>query len=231
MPSKTLVVLQSSYIPWKGYFDLMNMADEFIIFDDAQFTKNDWRNRNRIKTPTGVNWLTIPIRHRFGQKISETVVSDPRWRMKHWKTISQNYVRASYFVEYKEKVEELYLGAEQENLSEINHRFLKSIAEMLGIALEISWSHQYRIEGGKTDRLVNLCRQARATKYLSGPTARGYIDPSAFEKAGIQLEYFDYSGYPEYPQIYEPFDHYVSVLDLIFNVGPEATRYMKSFNN
>ena len=227
---KRVAIVQSSYIPWKGYFDLIRSVDEFILFDDVQYTKRDWRNRNQIKTPQGLAWLTIPVRvkGRYSQRINETVISDPRWAGEHWKAITQSYARAPYFREYHQFFEGLHLSCGEEKLSQINFRFLKEICGFLGIRTPIRWSSDYRLEEGRTERLVCLCRQVGATEYLSGPTAKEYIQPELFERAGIRLSFVDYSGYPEYHQLYPPFAHQVSIIDLIFNEGPEALRYMKN---
>ena len=229
--SKTVAILQSNYIPWKGYFDMINLVDEFILFDDMQYTRRDWRNRNRIKTPQGPAWLTIPVevKGRYFQAIKDTVVSDPAWAATHWKSLVHNYSRAPFFRQFSETIEELYISCTETSLSRINHRFLTAICGLLGIETSITWSMDYRLAEGKTERLVDLCVQAKATSYLSGPAARDYIDPALFERAGIELQYADYSGYPEYPQLFPPFEHSVTVLDLLFNTGPDAPRFMKSF--
>ena len=228
---KRVAILQSNYIPWKGYFDLMRSVDEFILYDDMQYTRRDWRNRNRIKTPQGAAWLTIPVdvKGKYLQKIRETTVSDSRWAQNHWKSIRQFYSRARYFSEYQEILEELYLGCHETSLSLINHRFLVGICRLLGISTKVTWSMQYSIPEGRTEKLVGLCKQAGATLYLSGPSARDYIQPELFAREGIELVYFNYSGYPEYNQLYPPFVHEVSVIDLLLNEGPAATRFMKSF--
>ncbi len=228
---KKVAAVQSNYIPWKGYFDLINLVDEFILFDDLQYTRRDWRNRNKIKTPSGLMWLTIPveIKGKYFQKIKETVISDTNWKRRHWQSIIHNYARAKYFRDYMAPFEELYLGLQERCLSQINYRFLTAVCQILGIKTKISWSMDYRLVDGKTERLVDLCKQAGATEYLSGPSAKGYIDESLFEAEGIALRYMDYSGYPEYSQLFPPFDHAVSVIDLILNTGPEAPKYMKSF--
>ncbi len=229
--TKTVVIVQSNYIPWKGYFDLVNLADEFILFDDVQYTRRDWRNRNKIKTPGGVKWLTIPVKvkGRYLQKIKDVVVSDSMWRQRHWRSIVHSYARAECFPRYRDLFEELYLGSDQVFLSQINYQFLTAICGILGIDTRISWSMDYSLVEGKTERLVALCRQAGATRYLSGPSARCYLDEALFRAAGIVVDYMDYSGYPPYKQLYPPFEPGVSVLDLIFNMGPRATDYMKSF--
>jgi hypothetical protein len=228
---KKIAIVQSNYIPWKGYFDLINLADEFVLFDDTQYTRRDWRNRNKIKTADGIKWLTIPVKVKgnFLQKIKEIVINDSEWNKKHWKSIVHNYSQAKYFSQYRELFEELYLGSKESYLSQINYRFLSAICKILGITTRISWSMDYRLIEGKTEKLIDLCNQAGVTEYLSGPSAKDYIEDSLFKQEGIKLSYMDYSGYPEYNQLFSPFDHYVSILDLIFNEGPNATKYMKSF--
>ncbi len=229
---KRVAIVQSNYIPWKGYFDLINLADEFILLDDLQYTRRDWRNRNIIKSHRGLLWLTIPVlvRGKFGQAIKETVISDPNWGRRHWRTITQSYSRAKWLRDYRELFEELYLGGSEKYLSEINFRFIRAICGVLGIRTKITWSMDYELVEGRTERLVSLCRQAGATEYISGPAAKSYLDEELFRSEKIKLSYMDYSAYPEYNQLYPPFEHHVSVIDLIFNEGPDATRYMKSFH-
>lgn len=227
---KRVAILQSNYVPWKGYFDLINSVDEFILYDTAQFTKNDWRNRNRIKTPGGIVWLTIPVRHNFGQTIQETRVSDAGWGQKHWDSLLRNYSAAPHFREYALQFESLYRDiASEQYLSAINYRFMREVCEIIGIATPITWSRDYQLVDGKIERLVDLCRQAGADEYLSGPAGKDYLQVKPFSDAGITLTYVDYSGYPEYHQLHPPFEHGVSILDLIFNEGPDARRYLKSF--
>jgi hypothetical protein len=230
-PGRQIAIVQSSYIPWKGYFDLINAVDEFVLFDDVQFTRRDWRNRNRIKTPRGEAWLTIPVQThgRYLHPIKDIHVSEPSWGVRHWRTLSANYGHAAYFKKYAELFESLYLGCCDTQLSAINYRWIQAICAILGITTKLSWSMDYELAGGKTERLVGICQQAGATSYLSGPSARPYIDPERFQAAGVKLHYFDYSGYPEYAQLFPPFVHQVSILDLIFNQGPAAPRYMLSF--
>jgi WbqC-like protein family len=226
--NKKVAVVQSNYIPWKGYFDLINLVDEFILFDDMQYTRRDWRNRNKIKTPNGVDWLTIPVdvKGKYCQKINETLVSDSCWRQHHWKAIAQNYSRSRYFKNYRDLFQELYLGSEERSLSQINYRFLEAICQILGITTKLSWSMDYCLVEGKNERLIELCKQCGTSTYISGPSARGYIDEGKFENEGIIVEYMDYSEYPEYPQLYPPFEHFVSVIDVIFNLGHRSREAM-----
>src|SRR6266496_3721824 len=214
--NKTVAVVQSNYIPWRGYFDLINSVDEFILYDDMQFTKRDWRNRNTIKSRDGVIWLTIPVqvKGKYFQKIRETIVADHIWESQHWQSIVHNYSRAKYFFEYKALFEELYSGSE-DKLSQINYRFITALCNILGIITTISWSTNYDLTGDRTERLVNLCKQTNATNYLSGPAAKAYLNEEAFVREGIAVSYMDYSGYPEYGQLYPPFEPLVSIIDLI----------------
>jgi hypothetical protein len=211
---------------------VINAVDEFVLYDDRQYTRRDWRNRNRIKTPSGTRWLTIPVKvkGRYHQRVDETEISEPGWSRSHWDTIRQSYGSAPHFHRYVPLLEELYAVAGRERLlSAVNLRFLEALCGELGITTPLVPSSTYAVEGERSERLVALCRAAGATEYLSGPSARDYLDVGLFERAGIGVSWVDYSGYPEYPQLHGPFEHEVSVLDLLFMVGPEAPRYMKSF--
>jgi len=228
---KKIIITQSNYIPWKGYFDSINIADEFILYDDMQFTRRDWRNRNQIKTRDGIKWLSIPVevKGKYYQKINETKISEPDWAEKHWNTILHNYSKAKYFNEYKKLFEELYLNNKEEYLSKVNYNFLKTVCEILGIKTKMIWSEEFNLLEEKTERLVDICKKRGATDYYSGPAAKAYMNEELFEKENIKVHYFDYSGYPEYNQLHGEFTHEVSIIDLIFNEGPNSTKFMKSF--
>lgn len=229
---KRIAISQSNYIPWKGYFDLINSVDEFVLYDDMQFTRRDWRNRNQIKTSAGLQWLTIPVmvKGRFHQSINETLVSDPDWARQHWRAIELNYAPAAHFADYREQFRELYLDRSATGLSEINHRFLRAINALLGIRTRLRWSSEFELTGERSARLLNICRQAGAKVYLSGPAARDYLDTALFAAAGIEVRWMDYSDYPPYRQLHGNFQHGVSIVDLLFNEGPRASSFMKSFS-
>jgi hypothetical protein len=232
MKSKRVAILQSNYIPWKGYFDLINSVDEFIFYDCVQYTKHDWRNRNKIKTAAGSKWLTIPVTttdlFTSTFTVAQAQIADPQWRKKHWSSISQNYSKARYFADYSKVFQSLYEDDEV-FLSKINQRFIKTICQVLDIRTKITDSTEYELVGDRNERLVNLCQQAGAGSYLSGPAAQDYLDESLFANVDVAVKWMDYSNYPEYTQLFPPFDHYVTVLDLIFNEGPNAQQFMKSF--
>lgn len=207
------------------------MVDEFIIYDDMQFTRRDWRNRNKIKTKDGLLWLTIPVevKGKYHQKINETVVSNPNWGIDHWKTILYNYHKTPYFNLYKDIFENAYLNNKKKYLSEINLLFIQLICGILGIKTIIGFSSDFELKEERTERLVDICKKTGATDYYSGPAAKAYMNESLFANESIKVHYFDYSGYTEYPQLFGKFAHDVSIIDLLFNEGEDAKKYMKSF--
>ncbi|RON02984.1 WbqC family protein [Pseudomonas brassicacearum] len=225
---KKIAIVQSNYIPWKGYFDMIAAVDEFILYDDMQYTRRDWRNRNQIKTPQGLQWLTVPVKvkGKYHQTIFETEIEGTDWAAVHWKSLQQNYRRTPYFDEISAWLEPLYL-APYTRLSDLNRAFLERICLYLGIKTLISSSSDYTLSDGKTERLADLCVQAGATEYISGPAARDYVEADVFSERGVHLSWFDYSGYLEYPQLWGDFSHNVTILDLLFNCGKEAPNYMK----
>lgn len=232
MKPKKIAIVQSNYIPWKGYFDMIAAVDEFILYDDMQYTRRDWRNRNQIKTPQGLQWLTVPVRvkGKYHQTIRETEIDGREWQENHWKALAQNYRRAACFEEVAAIIEPLYREMASPLLSDLNRRFIEVVCGYLGITTRISNSWDYTLVEGKTERLADLCAQAGGTEYISGPAARDYMDESVFAGRGIALTWFDYAGYPQYPQLWGEFAHGVSILDLLFNCGRDAPRYMRHVN-
>jgi hypothetical protein len=227
--NKKIASVQSNYIPWKGYFDLIAAVDEFILYDDMQYTRRDWRNRNKIKTPQGLQWLTVPVKvkGKYHQTIRETEIDGVAWAKLHWKSLCQNYRRANHFAEMAQELEQLYLRTEYSHLSQLNRTFIEWVCSKLKIKTIISNSWDYTLTEGKTERLTYLCCQAGGSEYISGPSAKTYIDESVFKEKGIKLTWFDYNGYPEYPQLWGDFTHGITVLDLLFNCGDNSPNYMK----
>lgn len=226
---KKVAIVQSNYVPWKGYFDLIASVDEFILYDDMQFTRRDWRNRNQIKTPQGLQWLTVPVsvKGKYHQKIRDTEIGSTDWAADHWKSLSQNYRRAPHFSEVAAWLEPIYRTESFKYLSSLNRRLTEAVCVYLGIDTVISNSWDYTLLDGKTERLADLCAQAGGTEYVSGPSAKDYVDASVFAERGIGLTWFDYAGYTEYPQLWGKFTHEVTILDLLFNCGKEAPHYMR----
>lgn len=221
-----IAIIQSAYIPWKGFFDLIGRCDEYVIFDSAQFVKRHWHNRNQIKTATGVTWLTIPVisKGRYEQRIDEVEIeaapTGKGWADKHWRAIELSYARTAHFAPLAPMVRDWYAQAgAQKRLTDVNEIFLRGISDLLGLGTRIVRDDRYPAEGAKTARLLAISKAAAADAYLSGPSARAYFDEDMFRAEGIAAEWMDYGGYPPYPQLHGDFVHGVSVLDLLFNAG------------
>jgi WbqC-like protein family len=228
------VFLQPSYIPWRGYFDQIYQADIFVFFDNVQYDKRGWRNRNRIKTPHGVQWLTIPVHSKGAQteniSINQIHISwDRPWNEEHWKTLKMAYTKAPYFKRYAPLLESFY-ATQPEMLSDFAIETTIALANELGIthptfmrssSLGVPGSKT----GNKTDRLINILNKLGATTYITGPSAKDYIEPEKFQAAQIKLLYMSYN-YIEYPQLYPPYDPQVSILDLLLMTGPDAMNFI-----
>ena len=215
-----VVILQSNYIPWKGYFDLIHKADLFIYYDEVKYTKNDWRNRNRIYTKNGLQWISIPIAaDAVKKKISEVTVLDKKWQELHFKSLTMGYKSARYFSQLEPLIHTIYRDHEWEKLIDIDRFCIEKISEFLGIKTRFMDSSGLNLEGDRIDRLLNVLKQVDATEYITGPSARNYLQGSEqfFADNQITLTYMDYH-YPEYKQMSEPFEHGVSILDLIANI-------------
>ena len=226
---RRISIVQSNYVPWKGFFDLIGQCDEYVIFDSVQYVKRHWHNRNRIKTANGIEWLTIPVvsKGRFEQPIDQVEIEKP-WADKHWRALELAYKHAPFFQHYAPTIKGWYELADKKILlTDVNAVFLSGVCGMLGLKTRITRDTAYPAEGVKTERLLGILRAAGADRYLSGPSAQAYLDESAFKAAGVTPEWMDYQGYPEYPQLHGGFEHAVSVLDLLFNTGPDAPRYLK----
>ncbi len=228
----SVAILQSNYIPWVGYFELMQSVDFFIIYDEVQYTKNDWRNRNLIKTDKGKLWLTIPckVKGENFQSISDVIVSNNHWRKKHWLSLSNYYRKSEFFASYKDIFQKIYNQNNIESLSEINISFIKEIKNILGIDTKIINSSEIprKKESYKnpTTRLVEICDALNASSYKSGPAAKKYFDVELAKSNKIDIVWFEYKEYKEYKQLYPPFIKNLSVLDLIFNIGNDVKKYI-----
>jgi len=231
---RTIAIVQSNYLPWRGYFDMIRSVDDFILLDTVQYTRQDWRNRNLIKTSQGPQWITIAVqmKGRLSRSIAEIRVVNPRWAEDHIRKIEANYQRAAAYDEVGPWLFDLLRDAAHEPLlSRINETLLAAIAARLDIRTPlrrctdlIDRDEMAALE--PSARLLTLCRAAGATCYLSGPAARDYLDQNLFRAAGIEVAWMDYSEYPEYPQLWGPFEPRVSIIDLLLNTGVNAFRYL-----
>jgi hypothetical protein len=222
----TVGCIQSSYIPWRGYFDIIRRSDIFVFHDDIQYTKQDWRNRNRIKTAAGLIWLTIPVRKATTHGVIDEVEIDngQDWGRKHWRTIETSYRNAPFFSQHAGFFKDA-LTRRWNRLSELNVHVISNICETLGIRTPLIDSRSLGLSGRKTDRLIQICRASNATRYLSGPSARDYIEPDKFAAVGVEIEYMAYD-YPPYPQQFGPFTEGASIIDLLFNCGPTSIEFI-----
>lgn len=223
-----VAAIQSSFIPWRGYFDFIASVDVFVFLDDVQFTTRDWRSRNKIKTPKGTEWLSIPVVHGDRELLVHQAVIDysQNWVKKIFGSWRANYARAPFFDEADAILMTLDL-CRTENLSDLNIRLTKNICKYLDVVTPMILSTELSLAGTKTDRLIDLLKKLDATTYLSGPSADAYLDKEAFRRNDIRLEYKSYD-YAPYPQLWGDFEGAVTVLDLIANCGPEAKKYIRS---
>ncbi len=224
-----IAIIQSCYVPWRGFFDLIGRCDEYVIFDQVQYAKRHWHNRNRIKTAAGLEWLTIPVlsKGRYEQPIDEVEIEKP-WAEKHWRALELAYRRAPFFRGARSDRAQLVRASGQGEAADRGQRPLhaRNRKSAAGSALGSSATPPIRFEGTKTERLLGIARAAGADRYLSGPSAKAYLDEAVFAAAGIRVEWMSYEGYPDTLSCMATFEPAVSVLDLIFNVGPDAPRYL-----
>lgn len=222
-------IVQPSYIPWRGYFDIIKRVETFVFYDDVQYDTRGWRNRNLVKTPQGPRWLTIPVHSHEAQARQtpihaiETAGGD--WGQRHLRTLRHLYSRAPHFGLMLPWLEQTY-AAPPPLLADFTIATTKDLAGMLGITgTEFVRSSTLAVTGAKTERLINVLRAVGATHYLSGPAARAYLDERMFRDHGITLEWMQYD-YRPYPQLYPPYDPHTTILDLLFMTGKEAPDYV-----
>lgn len=230
----SIAILQPNYIPWKGYFEIIASVDHFVLYDDVQYTRRDWRNRNKIKTAQGPLWLTLPVssKGRFFEPINTIEVAESKWNIQHWETIKQAYAKAGAFASDGSIIESWYREAgEFKFLWEINEFFIRQIMGRLNIRTVLHRSSELGGCGHKSDRLLSICQKLNGTKYLSGPAAKSYLDEKLFKDNNVEVEWMKYGPYPEYPQLHGSFIHEVSIIDLLLNLGSEAAQYFRRDNS
>jgi hypothetical protein len=221
------VILQPSYLPWLGYFDQLYKSDVFVLYDDVQYDKHSWRNRNRIKTPSGAQWLTVPVlTHGQGKPTNREIRIDDRqaWGRKHLQALRVNYAKAPAFGEVVQRLEAVLLRP-WARLFDVNYALLEATCDLLGLQRDIRLSSQMDIPGEKTERLVAICRALGADRYLTGDAAKDYLDERQFAEKGIQIEYHRYR-HPVYQQLHGEFVPYLSVVDVLMNYGRESRKIL-----
>lgn len=223
------VILQPNYIPWRGYFDLINRADLFVFFDDVQYTERDWRSRNILRHAKGPQWITVPVitKGLRGQLIKDARIDNSiPWRDKHWAMLKHCYSKAKYFKCYRSMFEDIY-SRSWDSICDLDIEVTITLCKLLSInhTQYVRSSTLVDIEGIKTERLVNICKKLGIKTYVSGPSGSNYIEKDLFYRNDINLIYHEYDHLP-YKQLHEPFDPMVTVLDLLFNCGPNAHYYI-----
>jgi hypothetical protein len=228
---KRIAILQSNYLPWKGYFDLIASVDEFVLYDCVQYTRRDWRNRNKIKAPGGPRWITVPVqvKGRYHQTIDEThLAGEAAWVHKHVAMIRHNYARAGAFAQEFAWFESVLEAAPRTTISALNRHLIEAICRRLGIATRIRSASEFDLAEDRNERLLQICRQSGAGEYVSGPAAKAYLGEALLGRHGITVRWKSYAGYPEYEQPHPPFEHRVSIIDTLLCTGSEARRYISS---
>ena len=217
----TVAIHQPQFMPWLGYFDKMDRADCFILLDTVQYKKNEWQNRNRIKTTQGTQWLTVPVTYQFPARIDEVRVTDAvNWRNKHWQALVTNYTRAPFWSGQEGALRTLY-ERDWEQLADVNRASIEWLREVFGIDTSMLWASEMEAGDEPTQRLIDLCRGAGAEVYLAGADGRNYMNIERFSRAGIEVIFQEY-GHPSYPQLFGAFESHLSALDLALNCGPSG---------
>lgn len=223
-----VAVHQPQYLPWLGYFEKIMTADAFCYLDNVQYKKNEWQNRNRIKTVDGWQWLTVPVSYRFPQKINEVMVNNlANWKKKHRQALQTNYRRAPFFEEYFPIFEELY-ARDWELISDLNIYLIEKLRVVLDLHHKPAViASNLDLREDPSDRLIDICRFFGADTYLSGQDGANYMDLDRFKQCGIRVMFQDFK-HPEYPQLFKGFQSHLSVIDLLFNCGPGSVDIIRS---
>lgn len=227
----TVAILQPGYLPWLGFFDQMRRASMFVLYDDVQYDKHGWRNRNRIKSPNGPHWLTVPVLHsgQHSPRIKDVRIDNRTpWRRKHLETLRQQYARAPYAAAFLPAFADV-LGREWERLIDLNGAMMGLVADWLEISTPVVMASTLGIGGEQSGRLLEICRHFGARRYLSGDAARDYLDVAMFAEAGIEVEWQNYQ-HPIYSQLYGSFASHLSAVDLILNCGPDSAAILGASN-
>lgn len=225
-------VWQSNYLPWKGYFDYINDVDIFCWYDEVEYTKNNWRNRNRIFGNNGLFWITIPVDRKYNsKKISEVPINNKKILNNHFKSIQQNYSKAPYKNAILNLLYPYLVENPSDTLSKLNHSLIESICKYAGITTKFVNSKNYILKDTRLDRLTYLLQQLNATTYLSGLNAKNYITGSEneFDKIGCKLEWKNYGPYLKYERSGNDYDDYVSIIDVLMHIPQnKVLSYIKS---
>ncbi|MFZ5652548.1 MAG: WbqC family protein [Bacillota bacterium] len=220
-------ILQPGYLPWLGFFEQLYRSDIFVIYDDVQYDKNGWRNRNRIKTPNGIQWLTVPVLLKGDSKslIRDVKINNQEsWRKKHCQSIKTNYSKSKFYNHYFYLFEKVY-SKEWNFLIDLDMELIYVLCDLLGLKRKIVYSSDLGVQGDKNERLIKICKKFGASIFYEGHAGKDYIDKKVFIESGIEVKFQDYR-HPEYNQLYGDFVPYLSVIDLLFNEGDSSLKIL-----
>ena len=222
-------IIQSNYIPWLGYFNIISSVDKFVFYDTAQYTKRSWRNRNFIKTPNGKFMLTVPVKNKSNQfeKIENIEIADKNWGKKHKKILDYNYKQSKYYKEISNLIYDVYFDEDISYLSQVNSLLIKKISKYLNFETQFYFSSEFYMEKGPTESLLSICKELETNTYVTGPFGKTYLDENLFAKNNIELKFFEYPEYSHYNQLWgEDFISNLSIVDCLFNNGKNTTKYL-----
>ncbi len=222
-----IAIHQPHFLPWLGYLDKIDRADLFVVLDSVQFKKNEWQNRNKVRTSQGWQWLTVPVRHNFGQALNQVDINqDAEWRAKHLRAVALHYGRAPFLDQYLDGLREIY-QCSWERLADLNLAVSRWLLKAFGICTPIQLASEMCLREEPTDRLIDICQAFGATHYLAGAGAHAYMDVARFQASGVMLEVQEFK-HPVYRQCYEPFFSGMAALDVLLTCGSEALRILRS---
>ncbi len=222
-----IAIHQPHFLPWLGYLDKIDRADLFVVLDTVQFKKNEWQNRNKVRTSQGWQWLTVPVRHKFGQALNQVDINqNAEWRAKHLRAMKLHYSRAPYLDQYFDGMREIYQRS-WERLADLNLAVIRWLLKAFGISTPIQLASEMCLREEPTDRLIDICQAVGATHYLAGPGAHAYMDVARFQASGVMLEVQEFK-HPVYRQCYEPFLSGMAALDVLLTCGGEALQILRS---
>jgi hypothetical protein len=221
----SVAIIQSNYLPWIGYFHIIRSADYFVFLDSVNYTRRDWRNRNLVKTPTGPIWLSVPVHATRYTPINKAVIADHRWKNNHPKTLKQFYSKCPCFEEYFPLIEKIYSN-QWTYLSDLNQSLIKEISKLLGIKTLFYDDREFSTSTEKSHRLLNIVKTLGADTYITGPSAKAYLQEKIYRQAGIKVEFFRYPRYPGYDQVWGKFLPRLSALDLLFHHGNKSGNFI-----
>lgn len=221
-----ITIHQPQYLPWLGYLDKIDKADVFVLLDNVQFKKNEWQNRNRIKTAQGWQWITVPVLYRFPEKINEVRINNrENWSRKHLQALITNYAKSTYFDNYKSFFEDIF-SRRWDRLVDINIEIIKFLINALGLKTRLVMASDLKLREEPTERLIDICKTFNGNKYLAGKDGNKYMNVELFDKEGIEIIFQDFK-HPVYNQLFGDFEPFMSAIDLLFNCGDNSLKILR----